>query len=393
MRLTIASFIVVAAAACAPATNVGSPSPSASTNYVIRLGADTVALERYTRAGSRIESSIIQRSPSTFVVNSNIEMGANGLPVSWRVEQRLASGARPNNGATATITFGTDSSTYVVTRDTGAALTRRIPVGAAIPALGSSMLTYNLAIAYARLQGRDSVDVPVIGTNGNRGTPIPIRFVTGDSIRLWYFGSPMYAKLDRDGQIRWIDGAATTNKIQGVKASTPINVQAMASAYAARDAAGAGLGAATTRDTARAQVMGAALWLDYGRPSLRGRNVWVNGVLGDTLWRTGGNAATQFRTAADLRINGQTVPAGMYTLFTHVFPGNSRYELIFNRQVGQWGTVYDPKQDLLRVPLTERTVANSAERFTMTIEPNANGGVLAMQWGTKRLEVPFTVVR
>lgn len=385
-------YVLALAAACGPSSNVSSPSPDASTSYVVRLGADTVALERYSRAGNSIEATMVQRAPSTFLVNSRIEMGANGLPVSWRVEQRLANGMRPNNGATATITFGTDSSTYTVTRDTGVATSRRIPVGASIPSLGSSMLTQNLAIAYARIQGGDSVNVPVIATNGNRGTPIPIRFVTKDSVRVWYFGSPMYAKLDSDGQIRWIDGSQTTNKIQGVRTGR-IDIQQVAIASAARDAAGGALGVPTTRDTARAQISGTALWLDYGRPSLRGRNVWVNGVLGDTLWRTGGNAATQFRTANDLRIAGQTVPAGMYTLFTHIFPGNSRYELIFNKQTGQWGTVYDPKQDLIRVPLRERVMPNSVERFTMTIEPAGDGGVLAMQWGTKRLEVPFTVVR
>jgi hypothetical protein len=243
------------------------------------------------------------------------------------------------------------------------------------------------------MQNRDSVDVPTMGTSGtNRGT-IPIRFITRDSVRVWYFGAPMYAKLDADGQIRWIDGAATANKIMGIKTS-PVNIATMASAYAARDAAGSAMGAATTRDTARAQIQGVTLWIDYGRPALRGRNVWVNGVLGDTLWRTGGNAATQFRTSSDLRIDGKTLPAGMYTLWTHIFAGNSRYELVINRRTGQWGTDMPlPAQDVMRVPLTERTVSSSAERFTITIEPRGDGGVLAMQWGTKRLETPFTIVR
>jgi hypothetical protein len=392
--LATAAFLAVSlSAACSNAPVVGSPSPDASTSYVVRLGSDTVALERFSRAGNRIESALVVRSPSTFVVNSNIEMGGNGLPVSWRIEQRLANGMRPNNGATATITFGRDSSTYVVTRDTGAAVTTRIPVGAAIPALGNSMLTQNLAIAYAKLQSADSVDVPVIGTNGRRGTPIPVRKLTSDSIRLWYFGDPIYAKLDTDGQIRWYDASHTTNKIQGIR-SARIDLAAMATAYAARDAAGNGLGATTPRDTARAQIQGSAIWIDYGRPSLRGRNVWVNGVLGDTLWRTGGNGATQIQFANDIRIGGQTIPAGKYSLWTHISPGNTRYELIINRRTGQWGTDLPvPAQDVVRVPLTERTMPNSAERFTFTIEPSGNGGVIAMQWGTKRLEVPFTIVR
>jgi hypothetical protein len=45
------------------------------------------------------------------------------------------------------------------------------------------------------------------------------------------------------------------------------------------------------------------------------------------------------------------------------------------------------------VPLTERTMPASAERFTIAIEPSGDGGVIAMQWGLKRLEVPFAVSR
>ena len=383
---------LLAAAGCGTGVAVSSPAPEASTSYVVRRGLDTIAVERYTRTGYRIESSVVYREPSTFLANSNIEMGSNGLPTSWRFEQRLANGSRPNNGATVTWTFTSDSAFSVVTRDTGRALPRRIAGGAAIPSLGNSMLTNNLAIAYARLQNRDSVDVPTMGTGGGRGS-IPIRFLTRDSLRIWYFGAPMYAKLDADGQIRWLDGVATANKITGLR-TAPQNIQALANIYAARDAAGGALGAASTRDTARAQVMGNTMTIDYGRPSLRGRNVWSNGVLGDTLWRTGANAATEFRTARDIRMNGVTIPAGAYTLWTHVFPGNSRYELIVNRRTGQWGTdLPNPAQDVVRVPLVERTVANSAERFTMTIEPSGDGGVIAMQWGTKRLEAPFTVVR
>jgi hypothetical protein len=388
-RIQLASLCL--AAACAGSTSsVGSPTgPDASTSYIVRLGSDTTALEQYSRAGNRIESTLIQRSPQTFTANSNIEMGPNGLPVSWQYETRLPNGARPPNGATVTWTFRADSSISVVTRDTGMAATRRIAGGAGIPNLGNSILTRNLAIAYARLQGRDSVNVPTFSTTGARDI-MAVRLLGPDSARVWYFGAPMYAKLDPDGQIRWLDGSQTTNKLYASR-TRRINVSQTVANYAARDAAGNGLGPVTTRDTARATIMGNAMSIDYGRPSLRGRNVWSNGVLGDTLWRTGANEATEITTQRDLRIAGQTIPAGRYTLWTHVSPRNTRYELVFNRQTGQWGTVYNAAQDLVRVPLTERSMRSSVERFTMSIEPASNGGVIAMQWGTKRLEVPFAI--
>lgn len=388
-RVSVA--VLALTAACASSSSVGSPAPDASTSYLVRLGTDTVAMEQYNRAGNRIESTLIQRAPQTFTASSNIEMGANGLPVSWRYETRLPNGSRPNNGATVTWTFRGDSSISTVARDTGMAQRRAIAGGAGIPNLGNSMLTRNLAIAYARLQGRDSVNVPTFSTSGARDS-MPVRLIGRDQARVWYFGAPMTVRLDNDGQIRWLDGALTTNKMRGDRA-TRFNVQQTIAQFAARDAAGNGLGAVTTRDTVRATIMANVMSIDYGRPSLRGRNVWTNGVLGDTLWRTGANAATELTTLRDIRVGGQTVPAGKYTLWTHVAPRNARYELIFNKQTGQWGTVYNAAQDLLRVPLTERSMPNSVERFTMSIEPSRDGGVIAMQWGTKRLEVPFTVAR
>ena len=139
----------------------------------------------------------------------------------------------------------------------------------------------------------------------------------------------------------------------------------------------------------RSEIGAAHLWIDYGRPSLRGRDVWQKGVLGDTLWRTGANAATQLHTDADLLVGGATVPAGTYTLWTAASGGG--YRLVVNGQFGQWGTVYDVRRDLVRVPLRESTVSLPAERFTIDLEPHGTGAsLLELTWGTKRLSVPIS---
>ena len=67
------------------------------------------------------------------------------------------------------------------------------------------------------------------------------------------------------------------------------------------------------------------------------------------VWRTGANAATTLVTPRDLRIGDTPVPAGTYTLYT--LPGESEWQLIINRQTGQWGTEYDQAQDLARIPM------------------------------------------
>jgi hypothetical protein len=189
---------------------------------------------------------------------------------------------------------------------------------------------------------------------------------------------------DGRGRIVAADGMRTGTKVL-VSRVDSLDLTALARAWAEREQAGAfAAGPASTRDTVQAMVGAARVWIDYGRPALRGRNVWSNGVLGDTLWRTGANAATQLRTDVDLVVGGATVPAGTYTLWTAATPG--AYRLVINRQPGN---DYDASRDLVRVPLRESTVATPVERFTIGVEPQSAGNaLLTLTWGTKRLSVP-----
>lgn len=145
------------------------------------------------------------------------------------------------------------------------------------------------------------------------------------------------------------------------------------------------------RDTARLELAdGAVLMVDYGRPAMRGRRIMGELVPWDRVWRTGANAATGFATAVDLRLGDAGVPRGSYTLYTLPSPGD--WTLIVSRQTGQWGTQYDPSRDLVRIPLTEETLDEPVERFTIRFVPEGEDrGLLVMEWERTRLTVPFEV--
>ena len=51
-----------------------------------------------------------------------------------------------------------------------------------------------------------------------------------------------------------------------------------------------------------------------------------------------------------VRIGDLNVPAGSYTLY--VLPAESGWQLIVNKQTGQWGTQYNQGMDLGRVPMS-----------------------------------------
>jgi len=124
---------------------------------------------------------------------------------------------------------------------------------------------------------------------------------------------------------------------------------------------------------------GHTVTIDYSRPSMRNRKIFGGLVPYDQVWRTGANAATSLKTDVDLTIGGTPVPAGSYTIYT--LPGMSSWQLIISKQTGQWGTAYDPSQDLARVPMKVAQRSSGLETFTISFDKTgANAGVLKLEW-------------
>jgi hypothetical protein len=114
----------------------------------------------------------------------------------------------------------------------------------------------------------------------------------------------------------------------------------------------------------------------------------------DRIWRTGANTATTLTTEVELEIGGTRVPKGTYTLYS-LLGRDGAWTLVVNRQTGQWGTEYDEGQDLARIPMTVRRLAEPAESFTMTLVPAADApprGALVLSWGTLHGTVPWRVL-
>jgi hypothetical protein len=131
--------------------------------------------------------------------------------------------------------------------------------------------------------------------------------------------------------------------------------------------------------------------VEYSRPRKRGRSIFGGVVAWNRVWRLGANAATHFSTTADLDAGGRVIPAGTYTLWMLPTPGGDT--LIVNRQIGQWGTAYDPAQDLARLALERETWTPAAEQFTIAVEPSSSGGTLRLSWDTTSYRLPFRVRR
>jgi hypothetical protein len=137
----------------------------------------------------------------------------------------------------------------------------------------------------------------------------------------------------------------------------------------------------------------------YGQPHSRGRSVMGTVVPWDSVWRTGANQATQLTTELDITVGNAFIPRGIYTLFT--LPTRSGWKLIVSRQVLQWGTEYDPAQDLARIDLRSRTLSDPVESLTFWLvpvpEPQTSQtlphGALKLAWGNLELSTDWRVGR
>jgi len=150
--------------------------------------------------------------------------------------------------------------------------------------------------------------------------------------------------------------------------------------------------------------------VDYGRPILRGRtDVFgtgadygkaVNG--GAPLWRAGANQTTRLKTEVPLVFGSTTVPAGEYNVLVDLKPG--AWTLILSTQPYQqkyapanktdlWGSYnYDPKFDVLRVPMQTGDMDMSFDQFVIGfVDMTQEGGWLGMWWDKTGAKVRFTV--
>ncbi len=118
--------------------------------------------------------------------------------------------------------------------------------------------------------------------------------------------------------------------------------------------------------TATGVIKKANITIAYSSPSVKGRTIWGDLVPYGEVWRTGANAATTFETDKTLKIQGNKLPAGKYSLFT--IPTEGDWTIIFNKVSDQWGAYkYSADDDVLRVTATPQKSMKMNEKFAIGV--------------------------
>lgn len=140
--------------------------------------------------------------------------------------------------------------------------------------------------------------------------------------------------------------------------------------------------------TATGKVNGANIKIDYSSPAVKNRKIFGEMHPYGEVWRAGANEATIFETDKDIKVEGQTLPAGKYSIYA--IPGEKEWSVIFNKQTGQWGvarggaTSRDPAQDALVVKVKPK---KTSLQERLVYEINDKGFVL--RW--ENTEVPVAI--
>ncbi len=136
--------------------------------------------------------------------------------------------------------------------------------------------------------------------------------------------------------------------------------------------------------TAMNSVNGLDIKIDYSQPAVKGRKVWGELVKYDEVWRTGANEATTIEFSRDVKISGETVPAGKYALFT--IPSKDSWTVILNSEANQWGAYkYNKDNDVMRFTVKPQRIDEKVERLTFGVDAEAN---VSMMWDDMMFSFP-----
>jgi hypothetical protein len=376
-----AVLLLVSAAAPAAADESG--------GFIVTLGQDTVGAERYTRTKDRIEVYQVGRAPRVLRRHFVYDL-KNGMMTHVALVVTPPGSDTPTQSVDAKMDG--DSLRSEIRNGGNPPVRSAVGMrpGTLIIGASSPWAEYESMMPALLKSKSDTLGGPMFYLGNNVTDRYLLTKVGKDSVRITNTHQDVYvAKVDKKGLILGTRPVSGTQKF-AIARVDKLDLDALVASYAAREQAGAGVGVLSPRDTVRVDnAGGASLMIDYGRPAKRGRVVYGGIVPYGEVWRTGANAATQFKTDKPLDFGGTVVPAGFYTLWT--LPTANGWKLIVNGETGQWGTAHKAEKDLYTLDMRVSTLPQVVERFTISVDPSATGGVLNLDWDTTRSSIAFTV--
>jgi hypothetical protein len=134
------------------------------------------------------------------------------------------------------------------------------------------------------------------------------------------------------------------------------------------------------------QLGSTRVMISYGRPGVKGRQIFGGLVPYGKVWRTGADEATTITVTGKVAVEGKELPAGTYSLFT--IPDKQEWTIIFNKNNNQWGAYsYDQGKDFLRIKASSQKSSNE-ERLSIgfqDIDTDSASASVAIAWADTKV--------
>ena len=146
------------------------------------------------------------------------------------------------------------------------------------------------------------------------------------------------------------------------------------------------------RGTVMQMIATTAVTVVYNRPSARGRRLFGGIVPYGRVWNPGADEATTVTFSKGIRISGQPLAAGKYSLWM-IPAARDSWTVIFSKAADVFHIPYPKGQDALRVQLEpERGGFMETLAFYFPIV-GPDSGVLNFHWGETILPIPIALNR
>lgn len=138
--------------------------------------------------------------------------------------------------------------------------------------------------------------------------------------------------------------------------------------------------------------------IEYFRPKKKGRNIFGEGsdflVPYGQIWRTGANSGSKISFEDAVTIQGKTVEAGEYLIFTK--PGADSWEVMLYSDLSLGGNVtgYDPAKEVGKFNVKPSKLTETVETMTFNVsdisEDNTSANI-ELTWENTSVKLPVTV--
>ena len=138
--------------------------------------------------------------------------------------------------------------------------------------------------------------------------------------------------------------------------------------------------------------------IEYFRPKKKGRSIFGEGsdflVPYGQIWRTGANSGSKISFEDDVTIQGKSIEAGEYLIFTK--PGADTWEVMLYSDLSLGGNVngYDANKEAGKFTVKPMSLSETVETMTFNIsdisEDNTSANI-EMAWENTSVKLPVTV--